>query len=650
LTPVEAIRTLPRAAIAAGAVALTLVLLANAIVARPVENLLRDVKMAAFSPFIAPPADQMVLVTIDETTLSGLAYRSPVDRAFLAGLVTRIAAAGPATIGIDLLFDQPTEPEKDQMLEAAIQNAGIPVVMASAWASDGLSKSQLDYLAAFAPGSLRGLAALLRDPLDGVVRGAFAGREKEGVWQPGLVQAMAATQGLPKPRMSTEMVYYRTANAEPYRLTAYPAFAAMLAPPEWFKGKHVLIGVDLPQEDRYATPFAAINGVEKGQLPGVVIHAHSLMRLLAGDRVISAGMPAGFSAFLLFGGMAALLCWRPWPLIAKPPLVIGVILLLWVSSLLLFYFYAVHVPVVAPTIGIMGLAGFTLFMAWRRDDEERRFVRGAFQRYVSPAVVDRLLEDPGSLRLGGERRQITSVFTDLEGFTHVSEGMSPETLAALLNGYLDRMCDLFVAHGATIDKLIGDAVVGFYGAPADDPAAATKAVRLAVAIGELSDSFRREAAAQGYAMGRTRVGIHCGPAIVGNFGGSRFFDYTAIGDTVNTAARLEGANKHMGTANLISAPVAVAASGALLRPVGKVYLKGRSEGVEVFEALKDDEAGRLIASEYEIAYSRMEKGEKCAATTFANLASRFPQDGLVALHAARLASGEKGVEIRLTEK
>ncbi len=645
----ERIALLPRAGIAAALAFAVFVALAVAVVSQPVGNLVRDVMVSTVSPFTEPPKD-IVVVAIDEKTLAQFPYRSPVDRAFLAKLVTRIAEAKPRAIGIDLLFDQPTEPDKDAALKLAITQAGTPMVVASAWASDGLTKAQLQHLAEFSPNAARGLAALSRDPLDGVVRGAFAGREKDGEWQYSFPSAMALAGGVTPSRVSEEMVYYRTANAEPWKVPVYPAAAAMVAPPAWFADKYVLIGVDLPLEDRHATPFVSVNGVLAGTLPGVVIHAHSLARLVKGDKIVATGPLAALVLTLLFGTAGAALAWRPMPLALKPVAILAVILLMWLLVAYVFASNAVLLPVVAPSILVLAVCLLVGFLAWQRDQQERKFLKRAFSQYVSPAVVEAIVADPDQLKLGGERRMVTCVFTDLEGFTSFSENLPPEQLAEVLNNYLDRICDLFVEHGATIDKVIGDAVVGFFGAPAEQADQAVRAVGLALAIDRFSQESRAQMASQGLNLGATRIGVHGGPAIVGNFGGKRFFDYTAIGDTVNTAARLESANKFIGTTICVSGAVANAAQGVLLRPSGVLYLKGKNDGVPTYEALYNSPENRELAAEWGRAWALLETGSTKAKAAFSKLAASRPQDRLAALHAARLERGETGPTIRLVEK
>ncbi len=649
MTFADRLASLPRAGLAAAIAFAAFVALAIAVVSEPVGNLVRDVMVSTVSPFDQPPKD-IVVVAIDEKTLEKFPYRSPVDREFLARLVQRIAEAKPRVIGIDLLFDQTTEPSKDDALRQVITSSQVPTVVASAWASDGLTKAQLAHLAEFSPNAVRGLAALSRDPLDGVVRGAFAGRERDGEWQYSFPSAMALAGGITPSRQTEEMVYYRTANAEPWKVPVYPAAAAMVAPPSWFADKYVLIGVDLPLEDRHATPFVSVNGVLAGTLPGVVIHAHSLARLVSGDRIIAAGMWSGLALALGFGAAGAALAWRPMPLALKPVAILSVILLMWLLVVYLFASKAILVPAVAPSILVLAVSLLVGFLAWQRDQQERQFLKRAFSQYVSPAVVDAIVADPDQLKLGGERRMVTCVFTDLEGFTSFSENMPPERLAEVLNTYLDRICDLFVENGATIDKVIGDAVIGFFGAPSEQADQAVRAVGLALAIDRFSQESRAQMAKQGLSLGVTRIGVHSGPAIVGNFGGKRFFDYTAIGDTVNTAARLEGANKYIGTTICISGTVAQAAQGVLMRPSGVLYLKGKNEGVPTFEALYNSPENRMLCETWGRAWNLLETGSPQAKAAFSEIAASRPEDRLAAMHAARLERGESGPAIRLVDK
>ncbi|RVD46345.1 adenylate/guanylate cyclase domain-containing protein [Mesorhizobium sp. M4B.F.Ca.ET.169.01.1.1] len=639
--------SLRRGGIAASLAYLVLLCISSALVSPPLENILRDMMMVSISPFTRAPPN-IVVVTITEPTLAKFPYRSPLDRGFLADIVARIESAHPLVVGIDVLFDQPTEPQKDARLATVIETAAVPVVIASASRSDGLTQRQSDYLNAFAPSAKRGLAALLHDNLDGVVRGAFPGRGSQEGWTPSFAAAVAASTGISRDRRPAEMVYYRTANGLPFNFPTYPAQAVLLAPLSWFEGKYVLIGLDLQQIDHHPTPFALLGGAQTGVLSGVVIHAHALAGLLSGDTVTTPWPAVGYAPMLL----AALFClWivtRPIPVAFKPVAVTGAVLLVWVGEMWAFARFAILMPMVAPALLVLGLSAFVGFLAWRRDANARHFIQNAFSKYVSPAVVAAIVRDPDALHLGGERREITCVFTDVEGFTSLSEKLAPEVLADILNEYLDGLCELFIEHGATVDKVIGDAVVGFFGAPAAQDDQAERAVSLALAVQDLAQRLRERQ--RGHSLGATRIGIHAGPAIVGNFGGNRFFNYTAIGDTVNTAARLEGANKYIGTRNCVSSEVAKKATRFLLRPAGVLYLKGKNKGIEAFEAISPTPENTILCEEYAKAYALLAAEDKLAKAAFEQLVANYPQDALIAFHHNRLASGHFRADIHLTDK
>ena len=207
---------------------IAMVILISLVIARPVENFYRDILMSSVSPFTAPDQD-IVFVTITEKTLEEFPYRSPIDRGFLADLVEHIAQAGPKAIGLDILFDQPTEADKDLRLAEVIGASSVPIVIASAGVEDGLSQSQADYLEEFAPGTARGLATLGRDTFDGVVRDYFAGRQAGQDFVPGFSSALAQAAGAGRSDERQALVYYRTDASEPYPFPAYPRTCSKVA-------------------------------------------------------------------------------------------------------------------------------------------------------------------------------------------------------------------------------------------------------------------------------------------------------------------------------------------------------------------------------------------------------------------------------------
>jgi len=299
------------------------------------------------------------------------------------------------------------------------------------------------------------------------------------------------------------------------------------------------------------------------------------------------------------------------------------------------------------------------------DDAEQRFkglvlvldditrekrVRSAFGQYLAPAVIEELLANPDKLKLGGEKRELTAMFTDIEGFTTLTEGVNPERLVSLLHEYFDMACGIVLRHGGTIDKIVGDALHVIFNAPAQFEDHAARAVDCALELSRCSAALTAGQRERGLALGRTRIGINTGECVVGNFGGSSRFDYTAHGDAINTAARLEGANKHLGTSICISESTAARCGGALrLRPIGRLQLKGKRESIAVFEPL-DSDGHEAAADGYAQAYASLAGQRPEAAEQFRELAARFPDDALICLHARRLDQGAEGVDIVLDAK
>src|SRR6266478_3844967 len=240
-------------------------------------------------------------------------------------------------------------------------------------------------------------------------------------------------------------------------------------------------------------------------------------------------------------------------------------------------------------------------------------------RYFSPNLAERLASDPDAVDLGGQRREITSLFTDMAGFTSLVETLEPDIIAPLLNDYLGSMTDIVFAHGGTVVKIIGDAMHVLFGAPAEQPDHASRAVACALELDAGSQSFCDRWRKKGVALGTTRLGLNAGPAIVGNFGGGRYFDYTAYGDTVNIAARLEAANKQLGTRICLGESVAARVPGFTGRPVGDLILRGRSETLRAFEPLSPDEYEAPATRAYLDAFRKLEAGDASALPAFAAL-------------------------------
>jgi len=288
---------------------------------------------------------------------------------------------------------------------------------------------------------------------------------------------------------------------------------------------------------------------------------------------------------------------------------------------------------------------------WSDDERnQRRFIKQAFSRFVSPAVVNQLLEQPDKLSLGGERVEISCVFTDLSGFTSAIEGAEPTEIMPVLNHYLSALCNIAMEHDGTIDKIIGDAVYIFFNAPVAREDHAEASVRCAMAIQEWSNKFMQSDQARRFKFGKTRIGVHTGSAIVGNFGGDTFFNYTAYGDTVNTTARLESANKHLGTDICISGETVRHCSDIEFRLIGELLLKGKLHPVETYTLVDSANFDAQYLAQYAAAIEGLKQGSENLEASFRTLIEKHPNDPLCQFHWQRIQSGDISETIVLSEK
>jgi len=359
--------------------------------------------------------------------------------------------------------------------------------------------------------------------------------------------------------------------------------------PSAFRDKIVFVGVTATGlYDVFETPFA------HGKMPGIQVHAAVADDVLSGrflwpssGRVRAATV---VGAALLLGVTATLL--PAWWATAAALAVSG--LFLWIATRLFAggYWLNVSQPLVAGAVALFAGVAYQYFVEGR----EKRVVKKLFGQYVSKDVYHQLVENPALARIGGERREMTVLFSDIRGFTTVSEQSEPEAIVHLLNEYLTAMVAIVFRHHGTVDKFVGDAVMALFGAPLDDPHHADHAADTALEmIVELERLNARWAAAgrPGIDIG---IGVNTGPMIAGNIGSDQIMSYTVIGDAVNLGARLESLNKDYGTRIIISDATRNRLSGRFdLRPLGDVVVKGKRQAVAVYELV-----GRSGAQEAQI--------------------------------------------------
>ncbi|MET4387221.1 class 3 adenylate cyclase [Bradyrhizobium sp. F1.4.3] len=283
----------------------------------------------------------------------------------------------------------------------------------------------------------------------------------------------------------------------------------------------------------------------------------------------------------------------------------------------------------------------------RRRQMEAERAHASLSRYFSPEIAKRLAADVEGNGMEVQWRNVATIFTDISGFTSLVESAAPETLGELLNEYVGGMTEIVFEHEGTVAKIIGDAIQVLFNAPGDQPDYATRAVACVHDLDAWAEDFCARWKARGVSFGTTRIGAHAGPALVGNFGGNRFFDYTAYGDSINIAARLEAANKHLGTRICVSASIAAGAENFQGRPVGELLLRGRSEALRAFEPLPPARYEEPATAQYSEAFAKMEAGDATAMPAFAALIGMHADDPLAGFHLKRLLNGAKGIRMQL---
>ena len=546
------------------------------------------------------PAD-LVLVLIEEE--AKLPYRSPIPRQHLAQVIEHLAQA--KLIGLDILLDQPSF---DQAADARLCQAlsqGKNVIAVS-YLKDSreyrpdpyFADELLDY----------GYSSFATDADVEVVRWGTLSREVEGGLALSLAgclyahylgldtsQLRAGMENAAFPTGRTAIDFsgpptavYRRAGDLPGGFVVCPSHqvAAGVYPPAFFRDKIVLVGTGLfDAPDRFRTPFfAAAYGYEKTL--GVEIHAQFLRTLM---QKAPLRFPSRSWELALVFGLALVMAWAVmvFPLANSAGILLALLAGWWMAGFVSFEHKGLGLPLVTPSLALLFAGGAATAYQALTEGKEKRQTRMLFEKYLAPGVVQQLLEDPSLWKLGGKTVDITVMFADLEGFTSMSEKLEPEAMVKLINEFLSEMSDIILSQGGTIDKYEGDLIMAFFGAPLPQADHGARACRAALQMQERMAELREQWKSLGLPELRVRIGLHSGPAVVGNMGSKIRSNYTAMGDTVNLASRLEGTNKQFGTYILISATTCEQAGDAEFnyRRLGEVQVKGKSKPTEVYELL-----------------------------------------------------------------
>lgn len=296
------------------------------------------------------------------------------------------------------------------------------------------------------------------------------------------------------------------------------------------------------------------------------------------------------------------------------------------------------------------LAHLVEFRNLQREKSAAELAQATLSRYFSPSVIEALSDTTGVFETGGKRCEASFLFTDLSGFTPLVEAIDAKTIGALLNDYIDGIASVIFAHEGTVMKVVGDAIQATFGAPVTQSDHAARAVNAALDIDAFAEDFRKSWQDRDVDLGVTRVGVNTGEAIIGNFGGSSFFDYTAYGDCVNIAARLEAANKDLGTRICVSQATRDQIRGFRGRPSGNLILPGKSIPLAAFEPLTEERDSLPIMDDYKSAYVSLANGAADARQLFAALIAELPDDPLTLLHLQRSLSGALDVNVEIKNK
>jgi adenylate cyclase len=428
-----------------------------------------------------------------------------------------------------------------------------------------------------------------------------------------------------------------------------------------FDGKVVLIGTVLDVEDRLITSkrFATVpegaraercasqappqpQRFSRDSVAGVYVQATAVANLLRGEALATTDVVEGALLCALVAAFAAVLALMLTPVAAA--LAYAGAMALWTGAAVLLFRDALALPLVEPLLA--GLGALAIAIAYRVivADKDKQLLRNSFALYLAPALIDRMMASSRPPALGGETRVVTVFFSDIAGFSALSETMTPADLVALMNEYLSEMTDIIEAHGGFVDKYVGDAIIAIFGAPVDDVDHAASAVRAALACQTRLESLNRTGAAfAGRALAQ-RIGLNAGEALIGNIGSRRRFNYTAMGDAVNLASRLEGANRYFATSIIASETVHRRCEAAFAwRELDAIRVKGRGQPVRIYEplALKGAESAEQAANA--AAYAEglrlwRERDFAAAAKCFSARADQDPPSALFSERALRCAA------------
>lgn len=544
------------------------------------ENRAFDVLSVATLP--GKPTTRIIIVSLDDISRSTLDLHWPWPRRVHAQLTDALTTAGAGTIVFDVMFDLPSEALDDAALAAAIHRAG-NVVLGAGLADEetkyaSLRRRRVPLPMFLAAGATEGNLMVEIDD-DRVVRRIPAA--PDALWRVALQGLQRREPDLQADFLPAKSAYLRYLGpAQTFTTLPYIKALELAKQPGALKGAVVLVGAASAQPDSLQTPLTWIKG---DVMPGVEVHATAIENAL--QRQAIAPVHA-YTRWLLTALLAAACVFSLARRELRAGVAIGLAWLVAIGALVvvLWRFQQMFLPpVILLAIPLGVLLGRVVIVA-RQERQSRLALERDFSMYLPEAVVKEMVLHPEKFELGGKPREMTFLFTDLEGFTTLAEKHLTRQIAQLLNEYFELMTQTVFRHGGTLDKFIGDAVMAFWGAPVAHEDHPQRAVACACDMLVTLEAFNVKLAERGRPPLKMRIGIHSGTALVGNLGCPSRFCYTALGDAVNVAARLESANKDYGTSILMSETTALGLPpGMPTRVVAETHqVKGRKEPLKLF--------------------------------------------------------------------
>jgi class 3 adenylate cyclase/CHASE2 domain-containing sensor protein len=699
-------RTLRRNALVAAIIAVTAAMIAVSPAFGLLHGMSIDALTAlrwlAFGSMREPASSPAVVVAIDEETYRTTPFAGTPNVTWtreIGRVLTAVVEGGAKVVGFDIVFptsiEQSEVPFGDETLGAKVRGFDRDFLRALSVASRSgkvvlgqIQHQEFPILPAegqrFAVGQGSNIRALnvYTDP-DNVVRRMPLTFSVDGSTVPSMPVELAARALGARPQSapdgSVTLGGYRIPSAIPNTMTlnfiggpdAIPTYslADLRACAEkgetdffhrHFDGKVVLIGTVLDDQDRKLTSMRFATAPESKQaqrcalaaqpagntfardsISGVYAHATAVNNLIRRDALTEYGLAGRAVMAVAFAALIAAAALLLAPLAAT--LAYLGLASAWTGAATMALTQAQALPLAEPLIAGLLALGATIAYRFAIADQDKRLLRQSFALYLAPEVIEKLMASHKPPVLGGELRQVTVLFSDIAGFSSFSEVMAPGELVTLMNTYLTAMTDIIEAHGGFVDKYIGDAIVAVFGAPLDDPNHAAHAVRAALACRARLEELNRHAAEfKGQKLG-ARIGLNSGEALVGNIGSHRRFNYTAMGDAVNLAARLENANKYFTTTIMASeATMSLADAAFAWRELGAIRVKGRIRPVRVFEPLaaagEESPEQKMRATTYAQALACWRARDFAgAAERFAAIAETDPPSGLFLKYATEFA-------------